>query len=205
MLRLLPALAAALLGVGCGERAEPIGDLGVDYPVTVRGAGRPADHRRDAAAGGSSRSLLTELRSCSSSASAAGSSGFQPASKASPAEAFQVATLTGQVDVSDVRPAQARPPRRHPDHRLRRRGAREPADRRRALRAARRLGGRHRARDRRARVPRRGTGRGAAPRRRSSSSESPPSSGESRAGRRRPCSSTPASSSPSRPARSSAT
>ena len=33
------ALVAAALASGCGEREEPLGELGVRYPVTVRGAG----------------------------------------------------------------------------------------------------------------------------------------------------------------------
>jgi iron complex transport system substrate-binding protein len=32
-------VVAAALGVGCGERAEPLGDLAQPYPVSVRGAG----------------------------------------------------------------------------------------------------------------------------------------------------------------------
>jgi iron complex transport system substrate-binding protein len=32
-------IAAALLGTGCGERSEPVGDLPQTYPVVVRGAG----------------------------------------------------------------------------------------------------------------------------------------------------------------------
>jgi ABC-type Fe3+-hydroxamate transport system substrate-binding protein len=39
-LTLLPlVLAAALVAGGCGERAEPLGPLDQDYPVTIRGAG----------------------------------------------------------------------------------------------------------------------------------------------------------------------
>jgi iron complex transport system substrate-binding protein len=39
--RLLPLalLCAALIGAGCGERAEPLGTLEQTYPVTVQGAG----------------------------------------------------------------------------------------------------------------------------------------------------------------------
>jgi iron complex transport system substrate-binding protein len=33
------AIAAVLLAAGCGEREEPTGNLSVDYPVTVQGAG----------------------------------------------------------------------------------------------------------------------------------------------------------------------
>jgi iron complex transport system substrate-binding protein len=33
------AVAVALLSAGCGEREEPVGELSVDFPVTVQGAG----------------------------------------------------------------------------------------------------------------------------------------------------------------------
>jgi cobalamin transport system substrate-binding protein len=35
----LQLLLTALVTTGCGERPEPVGDLSVEYPVTVRGAG----------------------------------------------------------------------------------------------------------------------------------------------------------------------
>jgi iron complex transport system substrate-binding protein len=39
-LRILPVFAlVALISVGCGERAEPVGELPAPYPVTVRGDG----------------------------------------------------------------------------------------------------------------------------------------------------------------------
>jgi iron complex transport system substrate-binding protein len=38
--RLLPAVAAAgLLAAGCSQRTEPVGELHVDYPITVQGSG----------------------------------------------------------------------------------------------------------------------------------------------------------------------
>jgi iron complex transport system substrate-binding protein len=102
MVRLLPALAAAvLIGAGCGERAEPVGDLPIDYPVTARGGGedptvlqtRP---ERIVALAPDGAEILTEL--------GAGRRlvGIPAGVDGAPTTAKQVATLLGQVDVPAV-------------------------------------------------------------------------------------------------------
>ena len=100
--RPLVALAAvALLAAGCGERSEPVGELPAEYPVTVRGGGdeptvlsaRPA---RIVALAPSSAEILERLGVGPRLVGV-------PAGLAdAPADAQPVASLAGQVEVSEV-------------------------------------------------------------------------------------------------------
>ena len=102
MLRLLPALlAVALLAAGCGEREEPLGELEVEYPVTVRGGGddqtvAEVEPERIVALAPDGAEILVELgvgkRLVGVPAGVAGA----------PRTAAQVASASGQVEVSDV-------------------------------------------------------------------------------------------------------
>jgi iron complex transport system substrate-binding protein len=100
--RLLPVLiGAALVAAGCGEREEPLGDLGVEYPVTVRGAGEDptvirTGPKRVVALAPDGAEILVALGIGPRLVGApAGVEGV-------PARARQVANLLGQVEVSDV-------------------------------------------------------------------------------------------------------
>jgi cobalamin transport system substrate-binding protein len=98
---LVPLGAAALLAAGCGERSEPVGELPAEYPVTVRGGGdeptvlsaRPA---RIVALAPSSAEILERLGVGPRLVGV-------PAGLAdAPAGAQPVASLAGQVEVSEV-------------------------------------------------------------------------------------------------------
>jgi iron complex transport system substrate-binding protein len=102
MTRTLIALAAAgLLAAGCGERSEPVGELPPEYPVTVRGGGDEpavltAQPTRIVALAPSSAEILVRLGVGSRLVGV-------PAGVAdAPAGARPVASLTGQVEVSEV-------------------------------------------------------------------------------------------------------
>jgi iron complex transport system substrate-binding protein len=98
---LVALVAAALLATGCGERSELVGELPPEYPVTVRGGGdeptalsaRPA---RIVALAPSSAEILERLGVGSRLVGV-------PAGLAdAPAGAQPVASLAGQVEVSEV-------------------------------------------------------------------------------------------------------
>lgn len=102
LLRVVPILAAtALVAVGCGERSEPLGELGGEYPVTVQGAGEePAileqAPRRIVALAPDGAEILAELEIGRRLVGVpAGIDGV-------PARAKQVASDSGQVEVSDA-------------------------------------------------------------------------------------------------------
>lgn len=100
--RLLPLLVVvALVAAGCGEREEPVGELEVEYPVTVRGGGEEptvavARPERIVALAPDSAEILLDL--------GAGSRlvGVPAGVEGAPRGAAEVASLSGQVDVSDV-------------------------------------------------------------------------------------------------------
>jgi iron complex transport system substrate-binding protein len=102
ILRLLPVLiAAALVAAGCGEREEPLGDLGVEYPVTVRGGGEDptvirTGPERVVALAPDGAEILVGLGIGPRLV------GVPAGVEQAPAEARQVASLLGQVEVRDV-------------------------------------------------------------------------------------------------------
>jgi iron complex transport system substrate-binding protein len=102
ILRFLPALIlAVLLTAGCGEREEPLGELEVEYPVTVRGGGddqtvAEAHPERIVALAPDGAEILLELgvgrRLVGVPAGVTGA----------PRAAAPVASTSGQVEVSTV-------------------------------------------------------------------------------------------------------
>jgi iron complex transport system substrate-binding protein len=102
MLRLLPALlAAALLAAGCGERGEPVGELAVEYPVTVRGGGDEpavlvARPERVVALAPESAEILMELELGDRLI------GVPEGVEGAPRGARPVASLSGQLEVSRI-------------------------------------------------------------------------------------------------------
>lgn len=102
MLRLLTALlVVALLAAGCGEREEPLGELEVEYPVTVRGGGddqtvAEAQPERIVALAPDGAEILVELGVGRRLV------GVPAGVEGAPRAAAQVASASGQVEVSDV-------------------------------------------------------------------------------------------------------
>jgi iron complex transport system substrate-binding protein len=102
IVRLLPVLlAAALLAAGCGERDEPVGLLQVEYPVTVRGGGEDrtvlrAAPERIIALAPDGAEILTRLGVGSRLV------GVPAGVERAPSGARQVASISGQVDLSEV-------------------------------------------------------------------------------------------------------
>ena len=102
IVRLLPVLvAAALLAAGCGEREEPVGEIQVEYPVTVRGGGEDrtvlsAAPERIVALAPDGAEILVRLGIGPRLV------GVPAGVERAPSGAGQVASLSGQVDLSEV-------------------------------------------------------------------------------------------------------
>jgi iron complex transport system substrate-binding protein len=100
-LRILPFVLAALVVGGCGEREEPLDELAVQYPVTVRGAGdepavAEAAPERIVALAPDGAEILRELGVGRRLV------GVPAEVDRPPAGAREVASETGQVEVSEV-------------------------------------------------------------------------------------------------------
>jgi iron complex transport system substrate-binding protein len=99
---MIPALAAvALVAAGCGERSEPVGELPAEYPVTVRGDGdEPTEvaerPERIVALAPSGAELLAGLGAASQLV------GVPAGVTNAPADTQRVASISGQVEVSEV-------------------------------------------------------------------------------------------------------
>jgi iron complex transport system substrate-binding protein len=100
-LRLFPALLlVALLAAGCGERHEPLGELEVEYPVTVRGGGdeptvAAAPPERIVALASDGAEILARIGARSRLVGV-------PAGVRGVPRAAEVASPSGQVDVAEV-------------------------------------------------------------------------------------------------------
>jgi iron complex transport system substrate-binding protein len=99
--RVAALVGTALLVAGCGQRDEPTGELAVDYPVTVRGAGEgsaviESRPRRIVALAPGSAGILTRLLGDRRLV------GVPAGTDGAPPRAQRVASLSGQVAVSAV-------------------------------------------------------------------------------------------------------